>query len=128
MGTADALLLDPGNLVLDLGEDQVEGGGGLGRGGVRFHEVPFQVHDHFADLVVGDAAVPKLGEVDLDAAGIVGELRDLADLLAGELAQPRRYVDVLPSHHDVHEWTFIIRDGRPADLGRRDPGGACERR
>ena len=53
-----------------------------------------------------DTAVPKLGEVDLDSAGVVGELRDLADLLAGELAQPRRYVDVLPAHDDVHQWTF----------------------
>jgi hypothetical protein len=88
VGARDALLLDPRNLMLDLVEDEVERGGGFGRGSMGLHEVPLQVHDHVADLVFGDAAVTKLGEVDLDAAGVVREPRDLPDLRSGELAQP----------------------------------------
>src|SRR5215218_486114 len=85
---------------------------------MRFHEVPLQVHDHVADLVVGDAAVPKLGEVDLDAAGVVGEPRDLPDLLSRELAQPRRDVDVLPSYDDVHHGIPAASRCDPAVIGR----------
>src|SRR5260370_28659750 len=99
--------------MLDLVDDQVEGGGRFGGGCVCLHEVPFQVHDHVADLVVGDAAVPKLGEVDLDPPGVVCEPRDLPDLVLGELAEPRRDLDVLPPHDNVHH-------GIPA-ASRRDP-------
>jgi len=91
-----ALLLDPSDLVLDLVDDEVERGGGLGRGGVRLHEVALQVDDDVAHLVVGDTAIAELGEVDFDAAGVVGELGDLVELLACELVQPGTLA-VMPS-------------------------------
>src|SRR5712692_10545926 len=99
--TRDALLLDAGDLVRDLVDDEIQRGGRFGGSGVRLHEVALQVHEDFTHLIVGDATVAQLGEVDLDAAGVVGELRDLGELLSSELAKLGRDVDVLPSDHDV---------------------------
>src|SRR5262245_24114763 len=113
-----ALLLDARDLVLDLVEHEIEGGDGLGRGGVRLHEVPLQLHDHVAHLVVGHPSVAKLREVDLDPAGVVRVPGDLADLLAGELAEPRRNVDVLASHDDVHHGIPAFSRRDPAAIGR----------
>src|SRR3979411_586259 len=89
-----------------------------GRGCVCLHEVPFQMHDHVADLVVGDAAVPKLGEVDLDPPGVLSEPLDLPHLHLGELAQPRRDLDVFPSHDDVHHGIPAVLRRDPAAIGR----------
>ena len=54
---------------------------------MRLHEVLLQVDGDLAQLRLGDAAVLLLGEVDLDAPGVVGELRDARHLLA---CRPRR--------------------------------------
>src|SRR5207245_3553167 len=43
---------------------------------------------------------------------------DLPDLLPGELAQPRRNLDVFPSHDDVHHGIPAVLRRDPAAIGR----------
>ena len=62
--------------MADLVDREVERGFGFGRARVRLHEVLLQVDGDLAQLRLGHPAVLLLGEVDLDAPGVVGELRD----------------------------------------------------
>ena len=69
---------------------------------VRLHEMALEVDGDLAELRLGEAAVLLLGEVDLDAPGVVGELGDAGHLLPRHRFEAGRHRTVLAPDHDVH--------------------------
>ena len=129
----DPPLLDAGDLVLDLVDREIERGLRLTRRRVRLHEVLLQVHGDLAQLTIGDTRVLQLGEVDLDAARVVGEASKTGHLLLRERLQASRDRSVLATNHDVHRHLASVGARFSAASIRRarfthSRVGACEPR
>src|SRR3954469_14522256 len=81
MRTIDQTALEAGQPVLELVDDTVHRGDHIRTGRVGPHDVPMPVHRDLADLLVGDARIPLLGEADVGAVHAFQEAADPAQLL-----------------------------------------------
>ena len=79
----DDLALELDQLVLELLDGQVERARSVGGGHLALHLVAVALDHHLADLLVGDAGVLLLGEVDPGDVHALDEAGQLADLAPG---------------------------------------------
>src|SRR3954452_12319086 len=100
-GAVHPLVVDPLELVSDLVDDAVERGPGVGRGGVRLHQVAREVHGHLALLRLGHPRVAHLGELDVDTPDVGRELRELAELAAAVGVDRAVHGHVATPHDDL---------------------------
>ena len=120
----DLALLEPGDLVLDLVDDEVQRRDLVGGRRVRLHEVALEVDRDLAQLVVVDPGVADLGEVHLDPGDVQAEAGRASPSFSRVIScTSGSTFDVLAANDDLHQHpTSSSRRGEYAPASKPTPG------
>src|SRR3954451_22089283 len=126
MRTVDHSAFQLRHPVLQLLDDTLDRGEGIGGRSLGPHDVAVTGPGHLADLALGDPGVLFLEEMDLGSLHSVEVPGDAGELLLDRCPQGFIELDVLGPDGDIHASSWFSNGPRAADLVF-DPTLACRR-
>src|SRR5438105_11936720 len=117
MGTVDEAALELLDTVLELVDDPVDGGEGVGGGRPGPHDETVAVHGDLADLPLGDAGVALLGELDLGPLHALEVPGQAGDLVLDRGAKGLGHLDVATANGDLHSTLLSLPRGAAPPQG-----------